>query len=131
MCVYVGVLFLFWGGRDSPKPMVTRPGYPHKEGRSTLCLRIYTHPLRSLCFPTLLSCDFKRFHRYNIGIFLCVRIKVKMSGPIVTKENDLKVVSKIIEYLVEEGEMEREQNILRDHRCKWKGISLHQNERSG
>jgi hypothetical protein len=35
-----------------------------------------------------------------------------MSGPIVTKENDLTVLSKIVEYLVEEGEMERSRTFL-------------------
>jgi hypothetical protein len=35
-----------------------------------------------------------------------------MSGPIVPKENDLKVLSKIVEYLVEEREMERSRTFL-------------------
>ena len=35
-----------------------------------------------------------------------------MSGPIVPKENDLKVLSKIVEYLVEEREMERNRTFV-------------------
>jgi len=35
-----------------------------------------------------------------------------MSGPVVPKENDLKVLSKIVEYLVEDGEMESSRTLL-------------------